>query len=327
MLNRHLNRHLRRLAVLAGLVLSLQAGARAAFPDHPLHFVVPFTAGGNTDIVARIVGKGLSAQLGQPVVVENRPGANAMIGAGYVAHSRPDGYTMLLATAETLAINPHLYKKIAYDALKDFSAAGVIDRFPFALVVSPKLPVKTLADFVEYARHHQGKMSFSSWGVGSTSQIAFEQFLQTTHLSMLHIPYQGAAPAITAVAAGEVDAFMVPLAVAVPQAKAGHVKLLAVTSPAREDSAPQVPTMKELGYPVVIGGWHILSVPEGTPAAAIERLNKALNAAVAMPEIRDVLLKQGVTPAPTTPQQADQMAHEEWRHWGDIIKAAGISAK
>jgi tripartite-type tricarboxylate transporter receptor subunit TctC len=259
------------------------------------------------------------------VVVENKPGANAMIGAEYVARAKPDGYTMLLATAETHAINPHIYKKINYDAIKDFSAVGVIGSFPFALVINPKLPVKTLAEFVAYAKAHKGQLTFSSWGIGSTSQIAFEQFKQVTGTDLRHIPYQGAAPAITAVEAGDVDAFMVPLTVAVPQANSGHVKLLAVTSAKRESSAPTIPTMTELGYPVVIGGWHVLAVPKATPKAIVLKLNAALNAAIASKDISDVLLKQGIDPAKTTPDEADKMVQSEWQRWGKITAAAHIS--
>jgi tripartite-type tricarboxylate transporter receptor subunit TctC len=193
-------------------------------------------------------------------------------------------------------------------------------------VVNPKLPVNTLAEFVAYAKDHKGKLSYSSWGVGSTSQIAFEQFKQVTGVDILHVPYQGAAPAISAVTAGDVDAFMVPLTVAVPQAKGGRVKLLAVTSDTREDSAPDVPTMKELGYPVVIGGWHVVAVPSKTPKDVIAKLNTALRAATHDPSIRDTLEKQGVDPADTTPEQADAMVRDEFKRWGDIAEAAHITA-
>jgi tripartite-type tricarboxylate transporter receptor subunit TctC len=313
------------ILALAVVGFSAHAVAQTSYPDHPIRFIVPFTSGGNTDVVARIVGKGMTEQLKNSVVVENKPGANAMIGAEYVARLRPDGYTMLLATAETHAINPHIYKKINYDAIKDFSAVGVIGSFPFALVINPKLPVNTLAEFVAYAKAHKGQLTFSSWGIGSTSQIAFEQFKQVTGVDMRHIPFQGAAPAITAVEAGNVDAFMVPLTVAVPQANSGHVKLLAITGAKRENSAPTIPTMTELGYPVVIGGWHVLAVPKATPRAIVLKLNAALNAAIGSKDIREVLQKQGIDPADTTPDEADKMVRSEWQRWGKITAAAHIS--
>lgn len=322
-------RHSTKMALAsfaAAMLLSVQVGAQEAFPTGPVRFVVPFTTGGNTDVVARIVAKGMSEQLNGPVVVMNKPGANAMIGAEYVAHSKPDGYTMLQGTAESLAINPHIHDKVSYDALKDFAAVGVIGNFPFALVTNPKLPIATLADFVKYARQHPGRLTFSSWGIGSTSQIAFEQFKQVTGIDMRHIAYQGAAPAITAVESGDVDAFMVPLTVAVPQARSGKVKLLGITSTQREKSSPDIPTMAEQGYPVVIGGWHVIVVPSGTPQGVVDKLNAALNGALKDKSVRDVLVAQGLDPASTTPAEASKWVHEEFERWGRIAKAAHVTA-
>lgn len=319
-------RYLQGLLILAAALLSMQALGQPAFPARPIRFIDPFTAGGNTDVVARIVAKGMSEQLHASVVVVNKPGANAMIGAEYVAHAPPDGYTMLLGTAESLAINPHIDKKVNYDALKDFAEVGIIGTFPFALVINPKLPVKTLAEFVAYAKKQHGQLTFSSWGIGSTSQIAFEQFKQVTGVAMRHIPYQGAAPAITAVEAGNVDAFMVPLTVAVPQASSGKVRLLGITSAQREKSAPDIPTMTEQGYPVVIGGWHVLVVPKATPTDIVQKLNTALNAAVNSKDIHDVLVRQGVDPASSTPAKATQWVESEFDRWGKVATAAHITA-
>src|SRR5215218_6822105 len=231
--------------LLAIWLLAASSALAQGWPDRPVHVIVPFTPGGNVDIVARIVAQGMSEELKQGVVVENKPGANAAIGAEYVARQKADGYTVLFGTAETHALNPHLRKALPYDPLKDLVAAGIVDVFPFSLVVSPKLPVNGLAEFVAYAKQNDGKLNFSSWGNGSTSQIAFEQIKQLTGMTLVHVPFQGAAPAITAVAAGEVQAFVVPLSVARPQAANGRVKLVAVTSEKREASAPEVPTAKE----------------------------------------------------------------------------------
>ncbi|HEX4325690.1 MAG TPA: tripartite tricarboxylate transporter substrate binding protein [Burkholderiales bacterium] len=316
------------LAAIAVLALSLPGLALAqakAFPDHPLRFVVPFTAGGNADVVARIVAQGMTEVLKQSVVVDNKPGANAMIGSEAVARAPADGYTLLEATAETHAINPHIYKKVPYDAIRDFAAVGVMDYFPFALVVNPKLPVQTGKEFVAYAKEHAGKLSFASWGVGSTSQIAFEQFKQTAGLDLLHVPFQGAAPAVTAVSAGQVDAFFVPLSVAVPQAKSGRVKLLGTTTAARVASAPEVPTLSEQGYPIVIGGWHVIVAPKAVPKDVVARLNQALNDALARKEVREALLKQGLEPANTSAAEADRMLQAEWQRWGKIAKDAAIT--
>jgi tripartite-type tricarboxylate transporter receptor subunit TctC len=292
-----------------------------------VHLVVPFTPGGNVDIVARIVAQGLSEETKQSFIVENKPGANAAIGADYVARAAPNGQTLLFATAETHALNPHLQKKLSYDPLKDFATIGVVDQFPFSLVVSPKLPVSSLGEFIAHARKHDGKLNFASWGNGSTSQIAFEQLKQSTGINLVHVPFQGAAPAITAVAAGNVEAFIVPLSVARPQAASGRVKLLAVTSAQREASAPEVPTASEQGVAVVITGWHVLAAPAATTRNTIVALNRALNAVTGRADVREKLLKAGVQPASSTPEQADAMVRAEHQRWGKVAKTAGITAE
>ncbi len=316
------------LALVAALTTApLAVSAQSErLPDGPIRIVVPFTAGGNVDIVARIVAQGRAEDLGTSVIVENKPGANAIIGAESVARAPADGRTLLFATAETHAINPHIYRKLGYDPLKDFVTVGVVDSFPFALVSSPKVPATTLGEFVRYAKDHGAQMNYATWGVGSTSQIAFEQLKQVAGFDAVHVPFKGAAPAITAVAAGEVQAFMVPLSVARPQAQSGRVRILAVTSDARDDAAPEVPTAREQGVPVVIGGWHVLAAPRGTPAAAVKRLNAALNVVTGAEAVRERLVKQGVRPARSTPEAAQAMVEAEWKRWGDVAKAAAVSA-
>jgi tripartite-type tricarboxylate transporter receptor subunit TctC len=314
------------LTVLALVACSSAFAQSGAYPDRPVHLVVPFTPGGNVDIVARIVAQGLSEEMKQSVVVENKPGANAIIGAEFVARAAPNGYTLLFGTAETHALNPHLHKKLSYDPRKDFTTVGIVDYFPFSLVVSPKLPVQNLGDFIAYAKENDGKLNFASWGNGSTSQVAFEQLKQSAGINMVHVPFQGAAPAITAVASGNVEAFVVPLSVARPQANSGRVKLLAVTSAKRDDSAPDVPTATEQGVPVVISGWHVLAAPNGTPQDAVARLNRALNAVTGRADIHEKLVKVGVQPATSTPEEAQNMVTAEWQRWGSVAKKAGITA-
>ena len=292
-----------------------------------VHIVVPFTPGGNVDIVARIVAQGLSEETKQSFIVENKPGANAAIGADYVARAAADGRTLLFATAETHALNPHLRKQLSYDPLKDFASIGIVDQFPFSLVVSPKLPAASLQDFIGHARKHDGKLNFASWGNGSTSQIAFEQLKQATGINLVHVPFQGAGPAIAAVAADTVQAFIVPLSVSRPQAAGGRVKLIAVTSAKREESAPDVPTATEQGVPVVISGWHVLAVPSATPKDVVGRLNASLNAVNARPDVREKLLKAGVQPARSTPQEAQEMVSAEYKRWGEVARKAGITAE
>lgn len=321
---------MRRSILLAALLWACTAAAQQfphsqiPYPNRPIRLIVPFTPGGNVDIVARIIAEGMTDELKDGVVVENRPGANAAIGADAVARAKPDGYTLLLGTAETHALNPHLRKELPYEPLKDLPAIGIVDRFPFSLVVAPKLPVKNLGEFVVYAKQHEGKLNFASWGNGSTSQIAFEQIKQAAGLNLVHVPFQGAAPAIAAVAADTVQAFVVPLSVARPQAHSGRVKLLAVTSEQREEAAPDVPTAAEQGVPVSISGWHVLAVPAGTPPDRIARLNAALNAANQRPAVRDKLLKAGVQPAQSSAQEAQAMVRAEYRRWGEVARKAGL---
>lgn len=295
-----------------------------AYPDRPIHLVVPFTAGGNVDVSARIIAQALSAELGKTVIVENHPGANALIGAEFAARSPADGYTLFLGTAETLAINPHIYQKINYDAIKNFRAVGLIGQFPFALVVSPNLPVKDVKDFVNFSRNLSNSLNYASWGVGSTSQIAFEKFSKSQGLEFVHIPFLGAAPAVSAVAAEQVQAMMVPLSVAIPQGNAHRVRILGVTSDQRESSATSVPTLIEQGIDVRIKGWHMLVVPNGTPRDVISSLSTALTNALKRPEVQETLSKIGIEPSLISPQQGDQFISAEWLKWGQIARDAKI---
>ena len=316
--------------VLLAAVACVATGVMAqtgAFPDRPLRIVVPFAAGGNVDIVTRIVAGGLSEALGQSVVVENKAGANGVIGAEAVARSAPDGYTLFIATAETMALNPFLMKTVPYDPIKDFAPIGLMDDFPFTLTVNPQLPVKTVADFIAHARANDGKLNFSSWGTGSIGQIAFEQFKQATGIRMEHVPFKGAAPAIMAVATGEVQAFMATLSVARPQAASGRVKILAITTAERDPTAPDIPTLRELGVDVVIRGWHILVAPSATPPAVVSRLNTALVSTVNRRDIADKLVGVGVRPVTSTAEEAQAMIRSENARWRDVARKAGLKAE
>ena len=318
---------LKTLICALGLLVTCTFGVVFAqpFPNKTITIVVPTSAGGANDAMARILAQGLSVKLGQAVIVENKPGANTMIGTDFVAKSPADGYTLLLAGAEGLAINPHVYKKVNYDALKDFSAVGLVGSFPFALVINPKLAVNNLAEFIEYAKARPGKLNYSSWGIGSTSQIAFEKLKQTSGIDLVHVPFQGAAPAITAVASGDVDAMMVPLSVALPQTSSGRIKILGISTEKRIASADSIPTLSEQGVSVVISGWQILVAPKNTPTAIIQTLNQSLNKVINTESIRTSLIKGGINPAPGTPAQANTLIESEWSRWGKVAKDAKIS--
>lgn len=312
--------------LLVALSLSIAASATSApFPDRPIRLIVPFTAGGNVDNSARTIGQGLSEQIGQAVIIENRPGANTVIGAEYVARSNADGYTLLLGGPESIAINPHVYKKLNYDPLKDFTAVGLVGTFPFALVVNPKLPVKNLKEFVALAKSSPGKMNYSSWGIGSTSQITFEKFNQVAGIQMVHVPFQGAAPAITAIAADEVQAMMVPLSVAIPQAAGGKVKILGITTSQRFASAPEIPTFQEQGYAVVMNGWHLIVAPKKTNDKILQTLNQNLNKALETSATKESLIKIGIEPSPGSTAQANKFMQAESERWGKVARDAGIA--
>jgi len=217
------------------------------------------------------------------------------------------------------------YKKLNYDPLKDFTAVGLVGTFPFALVVNPKLPAKNLKEFVALAKSSPGKMNYSSWGIGSTSQITFEKFNQVAGIQMVHVPFQGAAPAITAIAADEVQAMMVPLSVAIPQAAGGKVKILGITTSQRFASAPEIPTFQEQGYAVVMNGWHLIVAPKKTNAVVLQTLNQSLNKALETQATRDGLMRIGIDPTPSSISQANKLMQSESERWGKTAKDAGIA--
>nr|WP_255530877.1 tripartite tricarboxylate transporter substrate binding protein [Polynucleobacter sp. UB-Piko-W3] len=312
--------------VLATLAITIASLSHSApFPDKPIRLIVPFTAGGNVDNSARTISQGLSEQLGQSVIVDNKPGANTLIGAEFVARANPDGYTLLLGTPESLAINPHVYKRINYDPLKDLTAVGLVGNFPFALVVNLKLPAKNIKEFVALAKSMPGKMNYSSWGIGSTSQITFERFNQVAGIELVHIPFQGAAPAITAIAADEVQAMMVPLSVALPQAAGGKVKILGITTSQRFASAPDILTFQEQGYPVVMSGWHLIVAPNKTSPSVLQTLNRNLNKALETQATKEALIRIGIEPSPGSIAQANKLIQTEYERWGKTAKDAGIA--
>jgi tripartite-type tricarboxylate transporter receptor subunit TctC len=314
----------RNLIALALLACAGFATPALAFPDKPVRIVVGFAPGGNVDIVNRIVGQAMGEELKQSVVIDNRAGANGAIGAEAVARAAPDGHTLFVSVTETHALNPALRKTLPYHPIKDFASIGIVDTFAFALVLGPKFPAANVAGFIAYARQNPGRLNFSSWGNGSLSQVAMEQLKQSAGIDLLHVPFKGAAPAITALVGGQVEAMVAPLSLAVPYAADGRVKLVGVTSTQREDTAPSVPTLIEQGLAVDVTGWHVLQAPAGTPAAAIATLNRALNAALKRPDVRDKLLKAGVKPGGSTPQEAQALVETNYQRWGEVARKAGM---
>ena len=316
------------LALISGLFAWAAGDARADWPESPVRIVVPWPPGGGSDVVARIVAGPLGEQLKQTVIIDNRAGANGAIGSESVARARPDGCTLVWVTADTHAMNPHVYPKLSYDPRTDFAAVGIAGYFPYALVVNPAFPANSVAEFVAYAKQRPGQVTFASWGIGGSAHVAMEMFRAQGKFDVLHVPYQGAAPAIQAVVGGQVDSMIVPMSVASAQATGGRLKLLGLASPNRFAGAPDLKTFAEQGVAVDAGTWVGLMAPAKTPADIVARLNRALNEVVANPKVREEFLKLNVEPAPAkTPQQFQAFVASEYERWGKTIRGANIRAE
>ena len=315
-----------RVVTAAGIACAalFSVQATAEFPDKPIRLVVPWPAGGGSDVVARIVAQPMGERLKQAVVIDNRPGANGAIGSDVVARAPKDGYTLIWVTADTHAINPHVYPKLVYDPRKDFASVGMAGYFPYALVANPAFPAATVADFAAQARQRPGKITFASWGIGGSSHVAMEMFMQQGKFQMLHVPFQGAAPAIQSVVAGQVDAMIVPMSVADSYAKAGRLKLIGLASPSRFAGAPDLKTMAEQGVPVNAGTWVGIMAPAGTPPDVLATLNRALNATIETPAVREALLKLNTEPSTMSVPQFKAFVDAEYDRWGKTISDARI---
>jgi tripartite-type tricarboxylate transporter receptor subunit TctC len=314
------------VAALAGTAAGPSTWAQS-WPDKPVHIVVAFTPGSATDVIGRSVSNELSARLGQPVIVENRPGAGGTIAAAQVAKASPDGYTLLLNSSGH-TVNPWIYTNLAYDTVRDLRGITLLARQPNVLVVSPERGWKTLADLVTQVRAQPGKMAFASAGVGSATHMNGEKFKVAARLDILHVPYKGTPEALNDVMGGRVDYFFSPVVSALSIVRDRRLIALAVGSPSRASVLPDVPTTEEAGYPgSAYNYWAGLLAPAGTPSAVIERLNRELLVVLAMPEVKERLAKVGGDPAPTTPQEFDALVVRELKENGDLVKAAGIKAQ
>lgn len=310
-------------AALACAILGI-APAAAEFPEKPIRLVVPWPAGGGSDVVARVVAGPMAERLKQSIVVDNRPGANGAIGSDAVARAPKDGYTLVWVTADTHAINPHVYPKLAYDPRKDFASVGIAGYFPYALVAHPSFPASNVAEFAAQGRQRPGKVTFASWGIGGSSHVAMEMLLQQAKAQMLHVPFTGAAPAIQAVVGGQVDTMILPMSVVDGFAKSGKVKLLGLASPNRFPGAPDLKTMAEQGVPVNAGTWVGIMGPAGTPGDVLQTLNRALNATIESPAVREQLLKMNTEPSTMTVPQFKAFVDSEYERWGKTISDAKI---
>ncbi|HZP79205.1 MAG TPA: tripartite tricarboxylate transporter substrate binding protein [Pseudolabrys sp.] len=322
-----------RLALVALVaVLLLHAGAALAqspaanYPNRPVRVIVPWPPGGGTDIFARAIAQKLQESLGQPFPVENRPGVAGNLGATLVAKAAPDGYTIVIATI-TLATNPALYKTLEFDATKDLAGITLIAGVPHMLVVNPSLPVHNVKELIALARQKPGKLTYASAGVGSPFQIAAELFKQSAGVNILHVPYKGGGPAVADVIGDHVDMTFANLMAVLPQARAGQVRALGVTSAKRSPAAPDVPTIAEQGLPGYdFTSWFGALAPAGTPQPIIDKLNAEIVKALKTPEISKQLSSQGADLVASTPQAFDAYLKSETAKWSKVIKSAGIQA-
>ena len=299
--------------------------AETTWPTRPVRLIVPYAAGGGTDFFARLAGTAMSATLGQQIVVENRPGAGQQIGVNAVAKAAPDGYTLLMATSSAMAINPTLYKKIAYDPVKDFQPIAMMAHLPFILVVNNNLPVKTLAEFITYAKANPGKLSFGSGGVGASHHLYGELFKSLTGIQMTHVPYKGTVPALNDVIAGHIQVLFSDAPPALPQIQGGKVRALGVTTAKRIAAAPDIPPINDT-VPFDSAPWQMLQAPAGTPKPIVDRLHKEIAAYIASAEGQKKLADMGLMPgAPTSPAELSKFVAREVVEWGKVVQKAGAA--
>lgn len=316
------------LAAVAGsLLLSVvcATSALAAYPEKPIRIIQPYAAGGITDTLARIIGDRMSRQLGQPVVVEAKPGANGNIAMEAVARSNPDGYTLLIATIANFSVSPSLYKNLRFDPLKDFQPISQLISTSNVVVVNPSLPVSTIPELIEYARANPGKINYGSSGNGSLQHLSGELFQKMTDVKIVHVPYKGANPARSDLMAGHISLMFSDTA-ALPLAQTGKLRALAVTSSSREPAAPHIPTVDESGLPgFIVEAWYGIAAPAGTPEDVVKKLNSAVSTVLRDPEVHKLLNELGALPAAnTSTAHMENAMKSDYEKWAQIIKEADI---
>ena len=313
--------------LLAGFVAA-QAGAQVAkYPDHPIKMLVGFSAGGGTDVAARIVAPGLGEALGQAVVVENRPGASGLIAAESVARAAADGYTLMMGSQTTLAVAPNLYRKYTLDAAREFVGVGLTGTSPLVLVVNPNVAAHSVAELIALAKAQPGKLNFASGGVGTTPHMAGELFRLTAGINVVHVAYRGEAPAINDLIGGQIPMMFSNLSAVIGQVRAGSLRALAVASPKRSPTAPEIPTLAEQGLAgCEVETWFGVVAPARTPRAVISRLNADLRRTLALDDTQKRLAGLGMVATPDSPQEFDGYIKAEIAKWGKVIRDADIKA-
>ena len=305
---------------------SSAAAAIAKYPSGPVTLVVPFASGGPTDVLARIVAQKLGERLGKPFVVVNKPGAGGNTGSAGVAIAPPDGYTLLLGTVATHGINPSLYKNMPYDHRKDFVAISQVSLVPNVLVVNNELPVKSVPELIDYLKKNQGKVFYATPGAGTSIHLASELFKIMSGTDMTHVPYKGSGPAMVDVIGGQVQLMFDNSVTALPQAHAGRVRALAVSTPMRLKSAPELPPIADYLPGFAASAWHGVFAPAGTPQPIVDKLSTALRAVMKDPVVIDVLAKSDIVPVGNTPAEFSAFIDAETERWAVVVKKLNLKA-
>jgi len=312
--------------LLVGLAVAATT-ASAQYPTRPITSVVGFAPGGGTDTVSRIVAKTLGEQLGQQVLTDNKAGAGGNIATDYVVRAQPDGYTLYLANVGALAVNPHLLP-LQYDPLRDLAPITMAVVFPNLVVVHPTVPANTLAELIKLARDNPGKYTYGSSGIGGAGHLAGELLKMMAKIDLVHVPFKGGGPAMQAMLGGQIHSYFATPVAAGPHVKAGKAKALATTGAKRDPFMADVPTVAESGYPgYEATNWYAYLAPAKTPKDIVERLNRELVKALNSPEVKDLLNKQGLEAAPSTPEELAAYMKREYDTWGRVVKQAGIKAQ
>lgn len=309
--------------VLCGAAMGLAWSSTAkaqSYPDRPIHFNVPYDVGGGVDNIARVIGTPLAQALGQAVIIENHGGAAGNIGTELAARAAPDGYTIVMGAA-ALAINESLYRKLPFNALKDFAPVSLIAKTPNIVTVNPRLPVKNIKQLIALARAHPGKLNYASAGSGTTPHLAAELFDSMAGVHMTHVPYRGSGPAVIALLSDQVDLMITPALTVWPQIKAGKLRGIAITGTQRSPAFPDLPTVAEAGLPgYEASQWYGVLVPAGTPTPIIERLSRELIKVVKLPSVVQTLDREGSEPVGSTPEAFAQFLKTEIDRWAKVIK-------
>lgn len=320
--------HWFRRAAVAVMGVALATGALAQdYPSKPIRLVVPVAASGMTDIVARILGQKLSERLGQPVIIENKAGAGGSIGTEAVARADADGHTLLFAYPGPLVVNPSLFRNLSYDPVRDFAPISLVASYPMVLAVNPKVPANTVAELIALAKRDPKALTYGSAGNATTSHLAMELFRREAGIQMLHIPYKGAAPAMTDLIAGQLSAVVDSLTLVMPQVQAGKVRALAVTSKERSRAFPNLPSVAESGlkdFDVI--GWYGILAPANTPKPIVDRLTREFTAVVRDPQVNKELVSRGLEPLGKDAAAFGQLIRTERTTWHRVVTEAGIKA-